>query len=248
MNTMMPYREDLNDPMKLETFSEQFLETLEDGSTRVKPQAASELAFLFQNKWIGIPGYAQAYARDWVNVEEFVKQLSDDLDRVKTLEEATEAVLTHLRRWGRQAAGDFVGGFCFLEAQASLLGGNDEIISRIRATERAYAGYLERHEHQLKGSFPDGLNPGEAFYTAQPLFEEAPGFMQWLFGVVDVSLLNRRGLIADALHGKSFEEVLLRIMLASNGVIEEAAMFAAYVAQVLDLQRFYTLQVEVQPS
>ncbi|WP_199613897.1 hypothetical protein [Paenibacillus alkalitolerans] len=233
--------EDLQDPMKIEAYSEQLLETAEDGSSRLKPDASKELSFLFQNKWIGFPSYAQSYARDWLNTETIVNQLSEDLDKVKTLEEATEAAMTHLRRWGRQAAADIVGAFCFLEAQAAAAGGNDGIIARIRTAERSYAGYLAQHEQELEGDPSSGLQPGQSLYIAQPLFSMAPGYMEWLFGVVDVALLNRRPLIQDALIAESFEQVLLKVMLASNGVIEEAALLGAYVAYLLDLKQHYSL-------
>ncbi len=236
---------DLNNPMEMEAFSNKLLIEYEDGGSSLKPEHSRELAQLIQNKWIGLQGYAHAYARDWVNNEEMVKQIGEDLEKAESHEEATEAVLIQLRRWGRQAAGDFIGAFCFLEAKAGSEGGDDAIIAEIRRTERAYAGYLAAHEQELIVDEPaSGLKPGDSLYIAQPLFQHAPGFMDWLFGAVDISLLNRRPLIKEALIADSFEQLLLKALLASGGVVEEVSLFGAYCAYLLDLPRFYRLGEE----
>jgi hypothetical protein len=232
--------EDLQDAMKIEMYSNQLLENDADGSTRLKKEVAHDLAYLFQNRWIGLSSYVQNYARDWINSEKFMNLLQNELERCRTLEEATEVVLTHLKRWGKQVATDFVGAFCFLEAEARAKGSNDEIIHQVRNTDQAYAGYIALREQQLRENAQDGVNR-QVSCIVEPLLNAAPGFIGWLIGVVDISLLNRRALIQEALIGEDFHQVILRVLLASQGVIEESSLVGAYFAHVLDLQQYYSI-------
>ncbi|MCY9692053.1 hypothetical protein [Paenibacillus alginolyticus] len=233
--------EDLKDPMKIEMYSSQLFENGEYGSIRLRDLVSKDMMFLFQNKWIGLPLYAQVYAKDWANSPEFLSQLGNALELCRTLEEATEALLSKLRLWGKQVAADFVGAYCLLEAQAQSAGGNDEIIKQIRETERSYAGYIALQEKKMELSVDEKVKPGEGFYIAQPLLQNVPGFMSWLFSVIDVALINRRPLIQDALTSSNFNEVVMRTSLATTGAIEDSSLLCAYLANQLGLSKYYEI-------
>ncbi|AXI27982.1 hypothetical protein CIB87_02750 [Priestia megaterium] len=221
---------DLRDSKSVEDYS---AEIFAEEGLKLTEEDAKKFSFLYENKWIGITQYSHRLASGWTQSQEFVEVLNENLEKAHTLEEATEALLTQLKLFGKQAVAEFVGVLCLLEAKANIHKNNDAIISEVRLMERSYFGYMNDLVNALN------FDTNEDFSLIRPLNDEASGFIEWMFGVVDISLINRRELIKQALQSESYDELMLKLLITTRDLFEDASLLCGYLAVKLKLEKKY---------
>lgn len=226
MNTKL----NLNDPQEFEKFSQSLFNQEQFSFKKEEAMAFNQF---YENKWIGFPHYAKKLASEWVHTTGFLDELHSRLEKSNTLEEATENTLNQFKLWGKQVVADFVGALCLLETKVTTLNDNDSMIDIIRNHDRSYGGYLK----EIAQDFD--LSLAEPLAMIKPLHDNAIGFVQWMFSVVEVGLINRRELIKDALSSDSYDELMLKLMVSTKDVFEDSALLCGFVAKKLALNDFY---------
>ncbi|PGY05693.1 hypothetical protein COE15_00130 [Bacillus cereus] len=239
-----------SNPDNIEEIVQQLFEGDSVENQSLRPEVVREVNYLYENVWMGLFWYLHRYTGEWIQAEPLVEELNEKVQEAESLEEAATNAIYILQSWGEQVVFDFMGTLCMLEADLVTRDGKiDELLHIIRTFEGSYSGYVREREKQLVMAVDEDIQPGMGYYIAQPIIQEAPAFAVWVQAVLQVALDQRRGLIKDALSSISFkrgsyEEFILKISMAIQGVIEDTALLCGYIAvKVFQLQRYYTFHI-----